>query len=240
MSNSNPRSRGVAGWMVVAAIIAIAGCGVDRVSAAQAKPDRLQTVLSQMNAASAKFRSAEADVKKEHFEKMVSDTSSESGTIYFLRSGNATQVGAKFTNGQTLEYKNGLVRLYAAGNNHLEQYSASGSNQARFETFLTLGFGGSGTDLAKVWTVTDLGSEQISDGGKMVSVEKLDLVSKEASVRSNFTHITIWVDPTRGVSLKQEYFSPSGDTDTAIYTNIRLNQPIDVKAFAIKCQGKCG
>jgi hypothetical protein len=39
--------------------------------------------------------------------------------------------------------------------------------------------------------------------------------------------------------LKQEFFTPSGDTQTAIYTNIRLNQPIDLKAFAIKCKGKC-
>ena len=58
-------------------------------------------------------------------------------------------------------------------------------------------------------------------------------------MRGSFTHITIWVDPVRDVLLKQEFFTPSGDTQTAIYTNIRLNQPIDLKAFAIKCKGKC-
>jgi outer membrane lipoprotein-sorting protein len=70
-------------------------------------------------------------------------------------------------------------------------------------------------------------------------VEKLDLVSKDPSVRNNFTHITIWVDPVRDVSLKQVGFTPSGDTDTTLYTNIKLNQPIDLKAFEIKCKGKC-
>ena len=79
----------------------------------------------------------------------------------------------------------------------------------------------------------------MSDGSKLVEVEKLDLVSKEASVRSNFTHITIWVDLVRDISLKQVAFAPSGDTDTTIYTNIKLNQPIDMKAYAIKCKGKC-
>ena len=223
------------------ALFLAAGYGVRLAVAAQAKPDRLKAVLAQMDAGSKTFRSAEASIQKQQFEKIVNDTTTESGTIYFLRNDGSTQVGAKFSppNEQTLEYKNGAVRLYSAGTNHIDQYSTTGANQARFETFMTLGFGGSGSDLAKAWTITDQGMEKMSDGGKPVEVEKLDLVSKDASVRSNFTHITIWVDVTRDLSLKQEFFTPSGDTQTAIYSNIRPNQPIDLKAFAIKCKGKC-
>jgi outer membrane lipoprotein-sorting protein len=205
--------------------------------AAQAGADRLKTVLGQMDAASARFHSAEANVQKLQFERIVNDTSTETGTIYFLRSGGSMQMGAKFDppDAQMLEYKNGLLRIYNTSTNQIQQYSASG----RYEAFLALGFGGSGSDLAKSWTITDQGTEQMSDGSKTVAVEKLDLVSKEASVRSTFTHITIWVDSVRDVSLKQVGFTPSGDTDTTIYTNIKLNQPIDLKAFEIKCKGKC-
>jgi outer membrane lipoprotein-sorting protein len=70
-------------------------------------------------------------------------------------------------------------------------------------------------------------------------VEKLDLVSKNPKVRDNFTHITLWLDPVRDVSLKQVFYTPSGDTQTAIYSNIKLNSPVDTKAFEIKCKGKC-
>ena len=78
---------------------------------AQAKPDRLKSVLAQMDAGSAKFHSAEASIQKQQFEKIVNDTTTESGTIYFLRSGNSIQMGARFDppNAQTLEYKNGPV-----------------------------------------------------------------------------------------------------------------------------------
>jgi hypothetical protein len=202
------------------ALFLAAGYGVRLAVAAQAKPDRLKAVLAQMDAGSKTFRSAEASIQKQQFEKIVNDTTTESGTIYFLRNDGSTQVGAKFSppNEQTLEYKNGAVRLYSAGTNHIDQYSTTGANQARFETFMTLGFGGSGSDLAKAWTIADQGMEKMSDGGKPVEVEKLDLVSKDA---------------------KQEFFTPSGDTQTAIYSNIRPNQPIDLKAFAIKCKGKC-
>ncbi len=208
---------------------------------AQAKPDRLKSVLAQMDAGSAKFHSAEASIQKQQFEKIVNDTTTESGTIYFLRSGGSMQVGARFDppNAQTLEYKNGLGRLYSAGTNHIDQYSTAGANQALAEAYLTLGFGGSGSDLLKVWEITDQGSEKLKDGNMLIEVEKLDLVSRDAGVRGNFTHITIWVNLARDLSLKQEFFTPSGDTQTAIYTNIRLNQPIDLKVFAIKCKGKC-
>lgn len=203
--------------------------------------NKLQQVLSQMDAASKTFKSAEADVKRVHLEKVVNDTSTESGKVYFLRNGSSTQFGGRFDQPdlKIVEYKNGSGRLYTAANNHIDAFSASGSNRGRAETFLTLGFGGSGTDLAKAWNITDQGSEQLSDGSKTVQVEKLDLVSKDPSVLQNYTHITIWVDPVRDVSLKQEFFEPGGNTDTATYSNIKLNQPIDMKPYTINCKGKC-
>jgi outer membrane lipoprotein-sorting protein len=223
--------------VLAAAFLALAAQGTDHASAAQ--PDHLQAVLSQMDAGSAKFQSAQADIKKEQFEKIVNDTTSQSGMVYFLRNGKSTQMGVKLDNGQVFEYKNGIGRLYNASTNHLDQFSASGENQARAETFFTLGFGGSGSDLKKAWAITDQGTEQLNDGSKTVPVEKLDLVSNDPGARSNFSHVTIWVDPVRDVSLKQEFFTPSGDTQTATYSNIRLNQKVNTDAFAIKCKGKC-
>ena len=54
-----------------------------------------------------------------------------------------------------------------------------------------------GTDLEKTWTVTDQGSEQMSDGAPDVKVEKLDLVPR-TRCENTFTHVTIWVDPYTG------------------------------------------
>jgi outer membrane lipoprotein-sorting protein len=225
-------------WILPGAAIALI---LPLAFAAQAKPGRLQEVLSQMDASSKNFRSAEADIRKEHFEKLVDDTTTDTGTVFFLRNGNSMQLGAKFNppDAKTLEYKDGKGRLYTAGTNHIDEFSASGANQAKFETFITLGFGGTGADLTKQWNVSDLGTEQMDDSGKPVSVEKLDLLPKDPGVRNTYAHVTIWIDPVRDVTLKQEFFAPRGDTDTAVYSNIRLNQPIDLKAFAIKCQGKC-
>jgi outer membrane lipoprotein-sorting protein len=219
-----------------------------RIAGAPGPPPHLATVLSQMDAASAKFTSAQADVRQLIFTKVVQDTSTETGEIYFLRKGSATEMGMKMSApnapagsppAEIVDFKDGTLREYNPGINHIDTQTTSG-HQAMAETFLTLGFGGSGRDLDRSWTIDDQGTDEMSDGSKTIAVEKLDLTPKDADLRKNITHITIWVDPIRAVSLKQVFYFPKGDTRTTFYTNIRLNQKVDQSAFAIKCKNnKC-
>lgn len=209
------------------------------VSFAQARAANLDTVLHQMDQASTKFKSAEADFRWDLYERVVKETTTQNGTIYFLKKGPTLQMGAKISppTAKTIEYKNGSLQLFDPGSDHLTVIGA-GTNQAQYESFLTLGFGGSGSELARAWDITDLGDEPISDGSKSVTTTKLNLISKDPNVRNMFTHIIIWVDPARGISLKQEFFTPSEDTRTTYFTNIRYNQPVNVKSFAIKTDKK--
>ena len=78
----------------------------------------------------------------------------------------------------------------------------------------------------------------MSDGTQTVKVEKLDLINKDPAQRSSIAHVTIWIDPTRAVSLKQEFFFTSEDTQTAVYTHLRYNQSINTKRYAIKTDSK--
>jgi len=89
---------------------------------------------------------------------------------------------------------------------------------ANVERYLTLGFGGSGKDLAANWNIAYQGNETI-DG---VETTKLDLTPKQGG-NNQFTHITVWVDSKRGISLKQIVFQDSGDSRTAVYSNIKMN-----------------
>ena len=202
---------------------------------AQPKPGHLDEVLRQMDAASLKFKSAEADFRWDLYEAVVKDTTTQTGKIYFRKDGTSTVMGARTITPSVkiIEFKGGVLRMFDPGVDHLTLVDAS-RNKAQVESFLTVGFGGSGKDLAKAWTISDLGAESV-DG---VETAKLDLVPKDPSVRNNCTHIIIWVDPTRGISLKQEFFMPSEDTRTSYYSNIRLNEKIDEKKYAIKTDGK--
>jgi len=208
-------------------------------SFAQPKSTDLDAVLRQMDQASTRFKSAEASFRWDLYERVVKETTTQNGTIYFLKNGSGLQMGAKISppSAKFIEYKNGSLQLFDPGSDHLTLLSA-GNNKAQYESFLTLGFGGSGTDLAKSWDITDLGTEPINDGTKTVATTKLNLVSKDASVRNMFTHIIIWVDPARGISLKQEFFTPSEDTRTTFFTDIRYNRSVNTSPYTIKTDKK--
>jgi outer membrane lipoprotein-sorting protein len=202
---------------------------------AQPKPGHLDEVLRQMDASSAKFKSAEADFRYDLFERVVKQTTSQTGITYILKNGTKTEMGAKFITPapKFLDFRDDLFRMYEPDTNHLTTFS-SGKNRSQIESFLTLGFGASGKDLARAWTISDLGMETI-DG---VETAKLDLVPKDANVHQNVTHIIVWIDPVRDVALKQEFFLPSDDTKTCFYTSIRLNQKIDMGKYQLKTNGK--
>jgi len=134
---------------------------------------------------------------------------------------------------KVIQYEAGTMQMFDTGVDQITIFHAQ-NNQAAIESFLTLGFGGSGTDLARAWNITDLGPETLTDNGQPVKVEKLDLVGKDADARKNFSHVTIWVDPARAVSLKQILYSPSGDYRTATYSNIKVNGNVHKDQFAIK------
>jgi len=198
-------------------------------------PSHLDTVLHQMDVSSAKFQSAQADMKQDLYERVVKQTTTQTGIIYFLRKGSATQMGGKIMppTAKTYEYKDNLLRVYDPGTKQVTKVSSKGK-EAQVESFLTLGWGGSGRDLAKNWTITDQGTEPITDGGRTITTTKLDLVPKDQSVANMFSHITIWVDTDRDISLRQKFFTPSEDTRTTAYSNIRYNQKVDLKPFDFK------
>ncbi len=197
------------------------GCGVE----SQAQPT---TTLEKLDAASARFTSAEAKVQREAYTAFIKETVTTQGSTYFIRDkGGKTQMGLATTGpgARTIEYKDGTVRDYNPAAGCYDSVTKPG-----IDTYLTLGFGGSGKDLARAWDVTDLGPDTI--GG--VKVEKLDLVPKDASVRQNINKVSLWVDLDRDVTYKQIFFSPNGDRNTATYSDIHMTKPSSFKAYEIK------
>ena len=194
----------------------------------------LQSTLAKLDAASARFKNAQADFHKDDFLKLLGDHTPSDGRVYFIRNGAAVEAGIRVDgrNARIASYKGGILKDFTPGTANCYNQIDSSQNKGKTESFLTLGFGGSGSDLAKSWTITDLGPETV-DG---VKAEKLDLVSRDQGVRNNFSKVTLWMDLDRDVSLKQQFFAAgTGDVNTATYSNIRLNSgKVDTAPFEIK------
>jgi outer membrane lipoprotein-sorting protein len=189
----------------------------------------LRQVLSQMDAASARFRSAQADFVADTYTAVVQSHDIQKGTIAFRRVGGSTEMlmHVKTDDDQPslkdVLYKNGELDYYQPTVKQ-ETILKAGSN---YERYFTLGFGGSGKELAADWNIKYLGKEPVGE----VETAKLDLAPKAPS--DQFSHIVIWVNTQNGIALKQQVFQQSGDWRTAVYSNVRLND-VPASAFTLK------
>jgi outer membrane lipoprotein-sorting protein len=130
-------------------------------------------------------------------------------------------------------FHDGKVQVYLPKADQVTVYSA-GNNRAEVESYLVLGFGGSGQDLSKTFDVTYQGPESIAG----VATAKLRLMPKSEKVRNTFSQILLWIDLDRGVSVQQQFFEPQGDYRLAKYSAIRMNEKISDDVFKLKTTNK--
>jgi outer membrane lipoprotein-sorting protein len=199
---------------------------------AQTDPN-LQKVLSQMDATAADFRTAQASFVWEQYFKVVNDKDSQKGTVYYRRSGKEIQMMADISDPpKSVLFSEGKVQVYEPKLKRVTSYEA-GKNREAVESFLVLGFGGSGRDMLKSFDVKYLGTETV-DG---VNTAKLELVPKSERVRGIFAKIWLWIDPARGISVQQQFFEPSGDYRLAKYSDLKVNQKIPDNVFKLRTPG---
>jgi outer membrane lipoprotein-sorting protein len=195
----------------------------------------LSKVLDRMDATAANFHTTEASFVWDQFQKVVNDTDTQKGKVYFRRLGKDTEMLADISEPaqKYVLYSDGKIQVYQPRIDQVTVYSP-GKNRADVESFLVLGFGGAGHDLLKSFDVNYQGEEKVNG----VETAKLDLVPKSPRVRNMFSHIVLWVDPDRGVSLQQQIFEPTGDYRLAKYSDIQLNQKLPDNVFKLKTTSK--
>jgi outer membrane lipoprotein-sorting protein len=204
----------------------------------QASPDakpELQRVIAQIDRTAAGFRTAQANFVWQQYTKVVDETDTQKGTVYFRRSGNQVEMAADISDPQPPKYvlfTGSKVQIYQPKIDQVTEYN-TGKDRAAIESFLVLGFGGSGQDMLKAYDVIYLGAEKVNN----VDSAKLDLVPKSEKARNIFSHIWLWIDLARGVSVQQQLFQPGGDYRLATYSEIRLDEKIPDSAFKLKTSG---
>jgi outer membrane lipoprotein-sorting protein len=195
----------------------------------------LERVLNQMDAAAKTVHTTQANVVWDQYQKVINDTDTEKGKVYFRREGSETLMAVDFAepDKKYVVYAAGKVLVYQPKIDQVNEYSA-GKNRADLESFLALGFGGSGHELLKSYDVKFLGSETVNG----IEAPKLELVPKSTRLRNNIARIILWIDPGRGIPIQQQLFEPSGDYRLARYSDIQINQKLPDNVFKLKTTGK--
>jgi outer membrane lipoprotein-sorting protein len=212
-------------------------------TAAESSP--LDTVLKKMDTAAAGFRSTQAEFEWDTYEKVINEVDDiQKGTIYYRRAGKEIEMMADVKvagddpnklkpEPKFVLFSKGKVLMYQPKMDQITQFDL-GKNRADLETYVVLGFGGSGQDLAKTFDVTYVGPETING----VATAKLKLVPKSEKVRNTYKEIDLWIDLDKGISVQQQAFQPNGNYRLAKYSNIRVNEKINDDVFKLKTTSK--
>jgi len=205
----------------------------------------LDAVLKKMDAAASGFRAIQADFEWDQYEKVIDEVDGvQTGTIYYRRAGKDIEMKADIkmdgSSLQTLKqepkyvlFRGGKIQMYQPKIDQITEYDL-GKNSSDFESYLVLGFGGSGQDLLKGFEVTYVGPEKI-DG---VATGELQLVPRSERLRNNFKQIFLWIDLERGISLQQKFVQPQGDSRLAKYSSIRTKEKLPDDIFRLKTTSK--
>ncbi|HVI80821.1 MAG TPA: hypothetical protein VM715_22245, partial [Candidatus Acidoferrum sp.] len=110
-----------------------------------------------------------------------------------------------------------------------------GKNRSDFESYVVLGFGGSGQDLKKAFDVTYVDPQTIPVAG----TSELQLLPKSDKVKGTYSKILLWIDMNKGISIQQQFFQPQGDYRLAKYSDVQINgKKIPDDVFKLKTNDK--
>jgi outer membrane lipoprotein-sorting protein len=216
-------------------------------SAPQASTDpvTLDTVLKKMDTVAANFHTTQANFEWDTYQKVIDEVDDvEKGVVYYRRTGKGVEMMAVVKEAGTsaaalkpepkyVLFAGEKIRMYQPKLDQVTEFDL-GKAHSDWESYVQLGFGGSGQDLKKNFEVSYEASETI-DG---VNTARLRLVPKSEKVRNTYGKIFLWVDLDRGISVQQKLFTPQDDYKLAKYFNIKINEKIPEDDFKLKTTSK--
>jgi outer membrane lipoprotein-sorting protein len=205
------------------------------IPAAGQAPADLNKVLELIDRTAPNYRTVQADFRWNQYTAVVREDDWQGGVLSFARNGKGIAMRAEIVSPakKTVISNDGKLQIHQPGTDSCNEYDL-GKNKAAVESFLALGFGGTSRELKRSFTVGYGGTEMM----KGVETYKLELDPPKGSKAAElFTHITLWIDKTRGVSVMQKFYQQGGDYRLAVYSNIKGNVKLDDSLFKLK--GAC-
>ncbi len=201
--------------------------------ALRASDDSLQQVLARMDKAAKDFKSMTAQVNYITHTDVLGEDDRELGTVTMRKvQPGEIQGKVEFTapDRKIVTIEKRRVQEYFPKINTLQVFDLNKHGE-QFDKFFMIGFGTSGTELAKDYGVTVLGTENMNGQ----SVIHLQLIPKVAEARKYVQKLELWI-PTEGdpYPLQEKIFEPSGDYRLATFSDEKINPPLQPNALELK------
>jgi outer membrane lipoprotein-sorting protein len=194
-------------------------------SALLLKAEDASVILQRMNASAPSFQSMSADLQMITYTAVIDDRLTEEGSIKMQKKNAAVRAVVDFSQPQNsardIGFFGKIVRVYYPNANYYQDYEI-GKNGDVINQFLLLGFGSSGDDLAKSYTITQEGTEKVSG----VTATKLLLVPKDPKMLEHLSKAELWISEGKSNPIQQQFYESSGNYRKVTYANVDINPPL--------------
>lgn len=200
-----------------------------------AGPDNgLQDLLSRMDQAASSFQSMSAKVKYVTHTSVLNDNSEEAGTVLMRKlHANLMQGLTDFTSPdrRTVSIQQRKLQVYYPKIKTVQIFDL-GKHGEQLDQFLMMGFGTSGTELARDYAIKVLGPEPVQ-GQKST---KIELIPKAGEAREYVQKVEMWIPdrPSQPYPSQEKIYEKSGDYRLVNYTDMKINQPLKADALELK------
>ncbi len=190
----------------------------------------LDAVLASMDSAAASFKSLTAKLRHVNYTSIINDTSEQTGEIRVLK----TPKGL----GMIIEFGGQDPTVIAFADRKAEKYYPKiltvyeydlGKHRSLVDQFLMLGFGTSGRDLTRNFTVKVAGEETVN-GQKTAHLE---LTPRSRELAEKLKHAELWVG-AGGQAVQQKFVERSGNYTLASYIDLKVNAPVTPEGVKLK------
>lgn len=185
----------------------------------------LDDILARMDEAAPKFHAISANVRMLTFTAVLSDSTTEDGTLKMQRlKPDDVRAVINFvgqSDSREIAFLGKTVKIYYPNLHEYQEYDL-GKNSNVLNQFLLLGFGSSGRELAQSYNITLEGSEKVAGQ----DTARLLLIPKDKKVLEHLKQARVWIPNNAAYPVQQQFDEPSGNYRKATYTSIELNPAI--------------
>jgi outer membrane lipoprotein-sorting protein len=179
----------------------------------------LEQVLATMDKVGPAFRDMSASLQRAEYTPVLKETEESQGLIRMKRVGPRDfrlLVEFKEPNPRTIAFEKATAELYYPKMQTVQVYNL-GKSRSLVDQFLLLGFGSTGEELKRSYSIRLLGEQQISGE----ATTRIELVPLAATVLEHLKKAELWI-AAAGYPLQQKIYTSSTEY-TFTYSSVKIN-----------------
>ncbi len=199
--------------------------------------DSKAELLARMDKASSQFKAMTAEVTYLTHSDVLNDNTTETGSVVMKKMQPGEVQGLidfiKTPDKRTVTFEKRRVRIYYPKTKIVQEWDL-GDQGEQLDQFLMIGFGTSGTALARDYSVKVFPPEA-AKGRQGVQAVRLELEPKATKARDYVKKLELWI-PASGdpYPLEEKISQPTGDYRVITYSNLQINPPLKPDALELK------